>query len=109
MATIDKLEYLDETKSQIKGALNDLGAGITDDDTFRSYVTKINDLAAEYPTEQQVQTMQLNNLQPQIINQPLDIDLQPLEPKNIEIQPLEEPQIIEEEPKEITLQDEEVE
>jgi len=80
MATIDKLEYLDETKSQIKSALNDLGAGITDDDTFRSYVTKINDLYDEYPTEEEItafQTMQLNNLQS--LEQPLDIDLQPLD------------------------------
>lgn len=52
MATIDKLEYLDETKVQIKAALNDLGAEITDDDTFRSYVTKINELAEEYPQEE---------------------------------------------------------
>ena len=52
MATIDKLEYLDETKEQIKDALNDLGAEITDEDTFRSYVTKINELAEEYPQEE---------------------------------------------------------
>ena len=54
MATIDKLEYLDETKGLIKDALNDLGAEITDEDTFRSYVTKINDLYDEYPTEEVV-------------------------------------------------------
>ena len=52
MATIDKLEYLDETKSQIKTALNDLGAGITDEDTFRSYVSKINNLYEEYQSLQ---------------------------------------------------------
>lgn len=51
MATIDKLEYLDDTKGLIKDALNDLGAEITDNDTFRSYVTKINEIAEEYPTE----------------------------------------------------------
>ena len=51
MATIDKLNYLNETKQQIKSALNDLGAEITNSDTFRSYVTKINDLYEEYPTE----------------------------------------------------------
>lgn len=56
MATIDKLNYLNETKSQIKSALNDLGCEITDEDTFRSYVTKINEIAEEYPTEQQVQS-----------------------------------------------------
>lgn len=51
MATIDKLEYLDETKEQIKVSLNNLGAEITDDDTFRSYVDKINELYEEYPSE----------------------------------------------------------
>lgn len=47
--TTDKLEYLDDTKELIKNGLNNLGAGITDQDTFRSYVTKINNLYAEYP------------------------------------------------------------
>ena len=53
MATIDKLNYLNETKELIKDKLNDLGAEITDTDTFRSYVTKINELYEEYPTQQQ--------------------------------------------------------
>ena len=52
MATIDKLEYLDETKGLIKVALNNLGAEINENDTFRSYVGKINDLYAEYSTLQ---------------------------------------------------------
>ena len=52
MATIDKLNYLNETKEQIKDALNNLGAEITDEDTFRSYVDKINELADEYPNEE---------------------------------------------------------
>lgn len=114
MATIDKLNYLNETKEQIKDALNDLGAEISDSDTFRSYVTKINDLYDEYPTEEQVtafQTMQLNKLQ--TLEQPktLDIDLQPLEPQVIELekQPLEEPQIIEEEQDELDEEEQEVE
>lgn len=51
MATIDKLNYLNATKQLIKDGLNDLGAEITDDDTFRSYVDKINEIAEEYPTE----------------------------------------------------------
>ena len=54
MATIDKLNYLNETKKLIKNALNDLGTETDDEDTFRSYVTKINELAEEYPTEQEV-------------------------------------------------------
>lgn len=49
MATIDKLNYLNETKEQIRVALNDLGCEISENDTFRSYVTKINDLYSEYP------------------------------------------------------------
>lgn len=99
MATIDKLNYLDETKQQIKSALNDLGAGITTEDTFRSYVQKINDLSDEYPTQEQVtafQTMQLNKSQKLEQQKTLDVDLQPLETKEIEKQPLEEFQIIEE-------------
>ena len=52
MATIDKLNYLNETKQEIKDALNDLGAEITNDTTFRSYVDKINDLYDEYSQEE---------------------------------------------------------
>ena len=96
MATIDKLNYLNETKEQIKDALNDLGAEISDSDTFRSYVTKINDLHEEYPSAEQVQTMQLNKSQKLEQQKTLDVDLQPLETKEIEKQPLEEFQIIEE-------------
>ena len=44
MPTLNKLEYLDETKSQIKTALNQFGAGIQDTDTFRSYVSKISNI-----------------------------------------------------------------
>lgn len=52
MGTIaDKLMYLNETKELIKKALNDLGAEINDEDTFRSYVSKINELYNEYPDE----------------------------------------------------------
>ena len=52
MATIDKLNYVNETKEQIKVALNDLGAEIVENDTFRSYVTKINNLYEEYQSIQ---------------------------------------------------------
>lgn len=48
MATIDKLNYLNATKGLIRVALNDLGAEITEEDTFRSYVDKINDIYEEY-------------------------------------------------------------
>lgn len=101
MATIDKLNYLNETKSQIKDALNDLGAEITNDTTFRSYVTKINDLYDEYPTEQQV--LALQNIQLQ--------NIQPLEQPQIIEEPLEEVQEeqLEETQEETTLNEEEVE
>ena len=85
MAIIDKLNYLNETKTQIKNALNDLGAEITNN-TFRNYVTKINNLYEEYPSEEQVSSLQ--SIQP--LQQPLN--LQPLE--NIQIE--EEQQTIEE-------------
>lgn len=42
MSSITKLNYLSDTKDLIKAALNDnFNAGITDEDTFRSYVDKI--------------------------------------------------------------------
>ena len=47
----EKLSYLNETKELIKEALNNLGAEIQNEDTFRSYVTKINELYEEYPNE----------------------------------------------------------
>ena len=40
----DNLDYLAETKSQIKQALINKGAVISSSDTFRSYVSKINAL-----------------------------------------------------------------
>lgn len=42
--TLNKLEYVNTTKGQIKTALNQFGAGITDETTFRNYVDKINDI-----------------------------------------------------------------
>lgn len=52
MATTDKLNYLNETKRQIKVTLNDyFGAEITDEDTFRSYVDKIDEIYNDYPQE----------------------------------------------------------
>lgn len=45
MPTLNKLEYLYETKQQIKNALNtNFNSQIQDTDTFRSYVSKINDI-----------------------------------------------------------------
>ena len=45
MGTIlDKLDHLEETKRLIREELNRLGSTITDEDTFRSYVDKINSI-----------------------------------------------------------------
>ena len=53
MSTIaQKITYLNETKQLLKQSLNDLGAKITDEDTFRSYVDKINQLAEELPQDE---------------------------------------------------------
>ena len=49
MSTTSKLTYLENTKNQIKEALNNLGASIIDSDTFRSYVEKINEIYDDYP------------------------------------------------------------
>lgn len=50
MPTLNKLEYLDETKGQIKTALNTkFNSQITDSDTFRSYVSKINNIYTNWP------------------------------------------------------------
>ena len=44
MGTIsDKLDYLEETKKLLREELTRLGATVTDEDTFRSYVEKIED------------------------------------------------------------------
>ena len=44
VSTLDKLNYLEATKGLIKDGLNDLGAGISDNDTFRSYSGAIDSL-----------------------------------------------------------------
>lgn len=44
MGTIaEKLTYLNETKGKIKDSINLTGAGITNEDTFRSYAVKLRD------------------------------------------------------------------
>lgn len=47
--TAEKLTYLNTTKQKIKDGLNDLGAGITDSDTFRSYANALADIYDELP------------------------------------------------------------
>jgi len=50
MPILNKLEYLDETKQQIKNALNTkFNSQITDEDTFRSYVDKITNIYTNWP------------------------------------------------------------
>ena len=44
MAISDKLTYLNTTKTLIREGLNNLGASLTSNDTFRSYVNVLNDL-----------------------------------------------------------------
>lgn len=44
MSIQDKLDYLSETKDAIKNALIEKGAEVGDDDTFRSYADKIEEL-----------------------------------------------------------------
>ena len=48
----DKLEYLLETKNQIKQAIIDKGVNVTDTDTFRSYATKIGEIQSGSPSTQ---------------------------------------------------------
>lgn len=49
VTVFDKLDYLSETKGLIKDSLNNLGSEITDDNTFRNYVEKINQIYNDYP------------------------------------------------------------
>lgn len=44
MATADKLDYLLETKKQIKEAIKGKGVGVEDTDSFRSYASKIGQI-----------------------------------------------------------------
>lgn len=49
VSVIDKTDYLNETKDLLKDRLNNFGAGITDEDTFRSYVEAIDTIYEDYP------------------------------------------------------------
>ena len=51
--TYDKLQYLNETKAQIKKAIIDKGQQIGDNDTFRSYVAKIEAIETGTPINNQ--------------------------------------------------------
>lgn len=47
---LQKLEYLEQTKVDIKNALKKRGSKVTDEDTFRSYVEYINKLYTGTPS-----------------------------------------------------------
>lgn len=44
---IEKLNYLHETKNSIKQAISAKGVSVSEEDTFRSYTTKLEDIAGE--------------------------------------------------------------
>lgn len=47
MGTIaEKLNYLNTTKANIKNAIIEKGVSVSDNDTFRSYATKISDISS---------------------------------------------------------------
>ena len=50
MGTIaDKLNYLNNTKAQIKNEINKIGGNITNETTFRNYVTSLNSIYSKLP------------------------------------------------------------
>ncbi len=49
MAISDKLTYLNETKTKLKTAINNLGGTITSNDTFRSYVNVLDNIYKYLP------------------------------------------------------------
>ena len=61
MGTInDKLEYLNQTKQDIKQAIINKGQNITEEDTFRSYADKINDIQLGVLSEAEAQSLNTN-------------------------------------------------
>lgn len=52
MSTANKLTYLNETKQELKEAINNVGGEITDETTFREYVDELNDVYNNYPKTQ---------------------------------------------------------
>lgn len=47
---LQKLEYLEQTKVDIKNALQKRGSKVTDEDTFRSYADYISNLQSGTPS-----------------------------------------------------------
>lgn len=60
--TSEKLVYLNDTKVLIRNKLNKFGAELTNENTFRSYATFLEDLYNDYPTVSDVgSTITVNN------------------------------------------------
>lgn len=57
--TAEKLNYLKQTKTQIKTAIKNKGVDIEDTDTFRSYADKIDDIVVS-KTQTKTQTITTN-------------------------------------------------
>lgn len=55
----EKLEYLNETKEEIKTAIKNKGVTVADTDTFRSYADKIDDIVVS-KTQSKSQTITTN-------------------------------------------------
>lgn len=49
MSIANKLTYLEETKGLIKEKMNDLGAELTESNTFREYAEKLEEIYRNYP------------------------------------------------------------
>lgn len=49
MSTVNKLSYLNDTKSLLRTSLNKFGSSILSTDTFRSYDTELNDIYDKLP------------------------------------------------------------
>ena len=49
MSTSNKLTYLNETKQELKQAINNIGGEVTDETTFREYVTQLENAYDNYP------------------------------------------------------------
>ena len=50
----DKLDYLNETKAQIKQAIIDKGQEVSDETPFRDYVQKIQDIKTSEDLQEQL-------------------------------------------------------
>ena len=61
MSIADKMNYLLETKNQIKAAIEEKGVTVSDTDTFRSYATKISEIQSGGTNEDGLSAMRKVN------------------------------------------------